>query len=326
MKKLPKVLMEAPNELVELPREELEEMLGSYSPDDVADKDYVDADTGEIVWEKGERLRDTHIWREQNLAVDLTAEEKESLKDAYVAWSGGNEPGDDPGDGRDEEQFLGSEEFAALGLDVRAGRSALSSLALDFYAQQSRDESEEEDQKNASAQDELLALVDEYASQYQGTAAELGAKPEDAAPDLAQSFFLLHPEWRDLARRAGLGKESVRGMVQDAIYEAMTGGDVQEAVQLSVSQLRRIIREAVAPTRTARGLPTFEQIDDLAERFGGIESIRRYMRALKAAGAPITIDTLHYVIMAGIGRAADAASPSFSYTGGQQVYGVEPDA
>lgn len=66
-------------------------------------------------------------------------------------------------------------------------------------------------------------------------------------------------------------------------------------------------------------LPTIEQVELI---FGSHEVAHTYLIALKAAGAPITVDTCHYVRMAGVIRASEAASPTFSYKGGSRALGL----
>jgi hypothetical protein len=184
MKKLPKVL-EAMNDLEELPREQLEELIGSFSQDDVADKDYVDSDTGEIVWEKGVRLGDSNLWN------DLHPQPK--------SWG---------------EDDLGDEE----------------------------PEEAETEEDNTNYHDQLDALVDEFASTWEGLAPDLGdVKPEDAAPDAAESFFVTKPEWRNIAARIGMSRNAVREMVADAVYNALTRGAGQNE-----SVLRSFVREVIA--------------------------------------------------------------------------------
>lgn len=65
--------------------------------------------------------------------------------------------------------------------------------------------------------------------------------------------------------------------------------------------------------------PTPDQVELI---FGSHEASYAYLRALKAAGAPITVDTCHYVRMAGTTGAAQCAEPTFSYRGGSRALGL----
>lgn len=49
------------NEYVELPQDELAAKISAMQPDDLADDDYVDSETGEIHLEKGEPARKSHL-------------------------------------------------------------------------------------------------------------------------------------------------------------------------------------------------------------------------------------------------------------------------
>lgn len=66
-------------------------------------------------------------------------------------------------------------------------------------------------------------------------------------------------------------------------------------------------------------LPTIEQIELI---FGSHQAAHTYLTALRAAGAPITVDTCHYVRMAGLSGAGTAARADFTYKGGTRVLGL----
>lgn len=69
----------------------------------------------------------------------------------------------------------------------------------------------------------------------------------------------------------------------------------------------------------AAALPTMTQIEQI---FGSHEAAHTYLLALKAAGAPVTVDTCHFVRMGGAVAAPLAAAPGFSYRGGSRALGL----
>jgi hypothetical protein len=56
--------------------------------------------------------------------------------------------------------------------------------------------------------------------------------------------------------------------------------------------------------------------------FGSHDRAHTYIAALKTAGAPVTVDTCHYVKCAGCNGAAECARPDFSYQGGSRALGL----
>lgn len=69
----------------------------------------------------------------------------------------------------------------------------------------------------------------------------------------------------------------------------------------------------------AAALPTMTQIEQI---FGSHERAHTYLQALKDAGAPITVDTCHFVRMGGAIAAPLAAAPGFKYCGGRRALGL----
>lgn len=74
---------------------------------------------------------------------------------------------------------------------------------------------------SVNAHDDLVALINDFADGHHGLDKELNVAPEHAAPEHADSFFLLRPEWRELAMQANLSKRAVREIVIDSVYNAL---------------------------------------------------------------------------------------------------------
>jgi hypothetical protein len=69
-------------------------------------------------------------------------------------------------------------------------------------------------------------------------------------------------------------------------------------------------------------MPSGDQLDVLASMIGGHAALRTRIMALKAAGAPITVDTIHATIVGGANMAASCARPDFQYNGGSRALGL----
>lgn len=63
-------------------------------------------------------------------------------------------------------------------------------------------------------------------------------------------------------------------------------------------------------------------MDQIEAIFGSLAASHSYIRALKAVGAPLTVDTLHYARLSGCRDLARCALPTFSYDGGSRALGL----
>jgi len=68
---------------------------------------------------------------------------------------------------------------------------------------------------------------DELVSNWLGWKSENGddISPEDVAPDAAEDFFNMHPEWQDWADDLDMTKHEMKEILVDSVYEAMMTGD-----------------------------------------------------------------------------------------------------
>lgn len=128
--------------------------------DEIADKDYIDAQTGEVIWEKGEAAGMTPY--HPNAAI--RKEEERRRRDAE--W--------------EQERLEWDSEY------------------------------------------QLDRAINQFVSNF-GPDPDLGAAPEDAAPDMAETFFLDYPNWQDWADDLELSKWEIKERVADRIYSVLLG-------------------------------------------------------------------------------------------------------
>lgn len=60
----------------------------------------------------------------------------------------------------------------------------------------------------------------------------------------------------------------------------------------------------------------YATMDEIESMFGTLKAAHPYIKALKAAGAPITVDTLHWARVGGCKALHVCADPNFAYTAG----------
>lgn len=169
------------------PLAELEPIIAAMGPDDLADDDYIDSETGEFYLEKGRPARSSELHPEygrDRVAARVVRDEENAREEAE--WAKEDEEWEN-------EKARSKQEAEA------AWMAALSEYAgnwTDFKQSMSAD--------------------------FDGE----GDMGSTAAFDAALGFFHHYPDWRRWAAELGMKKADMQSAVADFVYEAITTGQV----------------------------------------------------------------------------------------------------
>lgn len=164
--------------------EELDRSISAMDPDTVADRDYIDIDTGEIYLDKGQQARMSFLHPKH--AEDHAAYRKiqKDLDDA----------------------------------EYEAEMAQLDAEEAQWAQEDAAEESRREAEINA-ARTEFEQAVQTFA---QGALDYAGSEHEfdQIAMDMAENFFHTNPQWKIWSRLLGMSRDDMKSYVAEMAYEA----------------------------------------------------------------------------------------------------------
>lgn len=164
-------------EYVEKPLAELEKLIVAMGPDDVADDDYVDSDTGEIYLEKGRPARSSQLHPEymrDHAAKRAARDEERAREDAEWAKE------DEEWENEKDRSYKEAEDAWIAALAEYAGNWT------DF--KQSMGDDWDEDNGQSAAMDAAGGFFHQF-PEWQRWAAELGMKKADMQSAIADYVY-----------------------------------------------------------------------------------------------------------------------------------------
>lgn len=163
-------------------KEELDQSISHMDASSVAEKDYVDSDTGEIYLEKG-NVASTSSLHPEYAPVRRPARRGKSNVTAD----------DDAWEKEDEDWY-----------DVRDNADEL------------------DRQKSQEEFDAAVKLFADGAKDYSSDLTSDEMTPADIAPDMAENFFFNNPTWKHWANQLDMTRADMKSLVADMVYEAMS--------------------------------------------------------------------------------------------------------
>lgn len=162
-------------------RDDIVAMLADTDSDEVATEDYIDDETGEVMWEEGEAAGESSYHPDAEIR---RADKKRREDEEYEEWE------------REEREY-----------------------ELDSYKEREDAEKKLFALVDDYVEGAAGILPDMLPSGYSSEEARQMAS--DIAPDLSMNFFSVHPEWKRLADTIEMSKMDVASRIQDLIYDAM---------------------------------------------------------------------------------------------------------
>jgi PAS domain-containing protein len=181
IKKLRKILGESAY-YESMPREELELFILNADRDEIADKDYVSDEDGEIMWAEGQAAGETDYHHDATIRKEKKAADELERAQEEAEW--------------EEEDRIYRERLAAED------------------AEEERREKSEHDFHVAAEQ--FAAGFENFVADFPDT------NPSDAAADVVDNFMVMHPKWEIWAMDLGMDKEGMRAYLADTFYNVMS--------------------------------------------------------------------------------------------------------
>lgn len=197
--------------------DEAREFIGNCDGDRVSDVDIIDEETGEVYLRAGDDFR-TSPWN-----PDHRIDPKRAQSDRVYAHRA-NVPWHCPD--CDARVRLG-DDHTCIEDEVDTWES----------------ERESRYQAKSLAEKEYHKAVAEFCEQWEDAINDLGPDltPEEAAPDAAEGFFWQFPKWEEWAHHLGMSRMTMKEVIADYVYDAMTRGrrDLDEGLIDPVTDSKR---------------------------------------------------------------------------------------